>query len=416
MPGENTGAAEWARLGARWMSGTCHRSLYGYQLRTALELAVQNPHLAVTFIPLGCTGATIGAGMLGRQRASDCPSPGTAARCPGWSDAQLDQLKDIMTRARRDRPDRALDLILLTVGANDVRFSGLIANVIVEAPTERALLNRGRITATVADARKVLERDLPGDFAKLRAALKPFVGGDLARVVFVSYGNPALASPDTACPGGRHGFDVHPAFAADETRLQETVEFVTRRFLPAMKALARCSGGTLCRDPATERMTFVDAHQASFAAHGVCARADGDPEFDRQCFSLTGESFEASLTKGATDPMVCGLSANEFRPYAARARWVRTANDSYFTAMTYPEGLPAILQPSDLHDAMWGIYAAVYGGAVHPTAEGHAAMADAALPAARQVLGLNAVVLPVRVEALPPPADLVAPQVPPPTR
>ena len=30
---------------------------------------------------------------------------------------------------------------------------------------------------------------------------------------------------------------------------------------------------------------------------------------------------------------------------------------------------------------------AVYGGAVHPTAEGHAAMADAALPAARQVLG-----------------------------
>ena len=31
------------------------------------------------------------------------------------------------------------------------------------------------------------------------------------------------------------------------------------------------------------------------------------------------------------------------------------------------------------------------GGAMHPTAEGHAAMADAALPAARKLLGLPAV-------------------------
>ena len=87
--------------------------------------------------------------------------------------------------------------------------------------------------------------------------------------------------------------------------------------------------------------------------------------------------------------MTCGYPASEFRPYAPRARWIRTANDSYFTAMTYPEGLPALLQPSDLHDAIWGVFAAVYGGAVHPTAEGHAAMADAALPAARAVLGLR---------------------------
>jgi hypothetical protein len=33
---------------------------------------------------------------------------------------------------------------------------------------------------------------------------------------------------------------------------------------------------------------------------------------------------------------------------------------------------------------------AVYGGAVHPSAEGHAAMADAVLPAAAAVLQLDA--------------------------
>jgi nicotinic acid mononucleotide adenylyltransferase len=38
------------------------------------------------------------------------------------------------------------------------------------------------------------------------------------------------------------------------------------------------------------------------------------------------------------------------------------------------------------------VLSAVYGGAVHPSAEGHAAMADAALPAAAAVLRLDAAV------------------------
>ena len=88
--------------------------------------------------------------------------------------------------------------------------------------------------------------------------------------------------------------------------------------------------------------------------------------------------------------MTCNLRPNEFRPYASRARWIRTANDSYFTAMTFPRGLPATAQPNSIHDAAWGAMSAVYGGAVHPTAEGHAAMADAALPAVRALLGLKA--------------------------
>ena len=91
----------------------------------------------------------------------------------------------------------------------------------------------------------------------------------------------------------------------------------------------------------------------------------------------------------ATGPLVC-RAASEFRPYAPRARWIRTANDSYFTAMTYPQGVPPTMQPTNIHDATWGAMSAVYGGAVHPTAEGHAAMADAALPAVRSVLRFTA--------------------------
>jgi hypothetical protein len=63
-------------------------------------------------------------------------------------------------------------------------------------------------------------------------------------------------------------------------------------------------------------------------------------------------------------------------------------NDSYFTAMTYP-AISTFANPSDIHDGLWGVASVVYGGAMHPTAEGHAAMADAALPAARRILRLT---------------------------
>src|SRR5215475_4708525 len=412
MVDHDSRAGDWAQHSARWLSAPCHRSLYSYQMRTALALAIENAHVAVTFLPLGCTGATINRGFLGNQRARECPSPGTGAPCSGTVRAQIAELTELLAAARRQQPDRNLDLVLLTIGANDIHFSGLIANVMIEAGTERSLLYRGGIIASVEDAQKVLDRELPGNFAKARAALKPLVGGNLSRVVYVSYGNPALAGPNTPCPGGRDGFDVHPAFGVDSERLRQAVNFVSQKFLPEIRALARCENGRSCRDPSTERMTFVDAHQAAFASHGACARADDDPAFDRECFSGKGETFESSLTKGATDPMTCGYAASEFRPYASRARWIRTANDSYFTAMTYPEGLPAVLQPSDLHDAIWGVFAAVYGGAVHPTAEGHAAMADAALPVARQVLGVSAPDTLVRSEPLAPLPNVIPPQLP----
>jgi hypothetical protein len=222
-------------------------------------------------------------------------------------------------------------------------------------------------------------------------------------VVFVSYGNPALQAENTPCPGGRDGLDVQPAFGADADRLREAAQFVDTKFLPKLKALATCDGSKTCHDPLTETMTFVDSHQAQFARHGMCVRAATDPEFDRSCFSTTGQSFSTD-PDSAEDPMACGQPPGNYRPYAPRARWIRTANDSYFTAMTYPEGMPAMLKPADIHDALWGVLSAVYGGAVHPTAEGYAAMADAALPAARGVLGLTPPPA-VSVEALPPPPE-----------
>jgi hypothetical protein len=379
----------WQRNGALWFNSACHRSLYSYQTRTALALAVQYPHIAVTYLPLACTGATIADGLFGSQRARECPPSKSTTSCQVGVNGQIPELREAMTQARRRQADRKLDLVLLSIGANDVYFSGLVADVIVDTPTERALFRRTGVIASVDDSRAALARDLPQGFSKLRDALKPLVG-DMSHVIYTSYANPALSEGATPCPGGRAGFDIHPSFNADPQRLAEISSFVQREFLPQLKALALCQSGVLCRDPDGDRMSFVDAHQTAFADHGFCARGANDPQFDRECFSPEGKSFDPDIVTGANQPMLCGRSAGEYRAYLPRARWIRDANDSYFAAMTYPQGLSTSMQPSDIHDATWGVLSAVYGGAVHPSAEGHAAMADAALPAAAAVLQLDA--------------------------
>lgn len=395
----------WQRQSAQWLNPACHRSLYSYQTRTALALAARFPHLAVTYLPLACTGATISEGLFGSQRARECVITKSGAKCEGHVNAQLAELREALSAAKRRQPNRTLDLVLLSVGANDINFSGMVADVIVDNATERTLFKRSGLIASLDDSRAALQRELPQGFAKLREALKPLLGGDLSRVVYTAYGNPALAG-GAPCPGGPAGFDIHPAFNADPARLARVVDFVQSEFLPQLKNLAQCSGGVLCRDPAADRMTFVDSHQSAFAQHGFCARSASDPAFDRQCFSPRGDSFDPDIVSAAAQPMACGVGASNYRPYLPRARWVRDANDSYFSAMTYPQGLPSSQQPTDIHDATWGVLSAVYGGAVHPSAEGHAAMADAALPAAASVLGLQSGGPEVVQEPLPPPAPL----------
>src|SRR6185369_13875738 len=81
--------AVWQRQSALWLNSACHRSLYSYQTRTALTLAVQYPHIAVTYLPLACTGATIADGLLGSQRARECPPSKSDQTCAGTVNGQF---------------------------------------------------------------------------------------------------------------------------------------------------------------------------------------------------------------------------------------------------------------------------------------------------------------------------------------
>ena len=118
---------------------------------------------------------------------------------------------------------------------------------------------------------------------------------------------------------------------------------------------------------------------------------EDDPEFDRDCFSPDGKSFEPDPVAAATSPLVCSLPAERIPALrAARALDPHRQRQLLHGDDVSRAALPSTMQPSNIHDATWGALSAVYGGAFHPSAEGHAAMADAALPAVRDVLGLKA--------------------------
>lgn len=307
----------------------------------------------------------------------------------------------------RDRaaPERDLDLLLLTIGANDIGFSPMVAHVMVDpSQDEYAILNRFGMIKTPKEAAALLQKELPANFKKLRAALKPLLGGSLQKVVYVRYGHPGLAAPGEVCGSGRHGTDIHPAFEISAARLQAVSDFVVRSFFPRLESLARCTATGGCAEPDKDRMTFVDGHEHAFARAGFCATQPADPTvtepaFDVACFKKDGSSFRTDID-ALEQPMVEGCNPSDYRPYAPRARWIRTPNDAYFAAMTFPYGV--LQEPQSNHDGLWGLKTAVYGGAIHPTAEGHAAMADAAMPAVRSLLHLTA---PQQVftEPLPPP-------------
>src|SRR5260370_11521011 len=182
----------WQRQSALWLNGACHRSLYRYQTRTALALAVQYPHIAVTYLPLACTGATIADGLFGAQRARECPPTKSASACQGTVNAQLAELREAVTAANRPHPDPPPHLILFSFAPTAINFSGLVADVIVDTPTEHVLFSRSGVLGSLDESRAALARELPQTFGRLREALKP-LAGDLQRAGFLSYANPTLA-------------------------------------------------------------------------------------------------------------------------------------------------------------------------------------------------------------------------------
>ncbi len=397
MAGYPTRRGDWKRIGdgaflkeaARWQSRACHRSLYSYQLRTALQLAIEDPHRAVTFAGFACSGSEITVGMFLRHKGNEwdknppqlpqlsyvseelCGKGDSTPKDYTSGYTQLGKLPELqnMVLNKCYKPRRKIDLLLVSIGGNDVGFSSLVANAIMQ---DKSLLkDLGGWLGSVygaTEARQALGV-LKTRYTALNKAFHymlkiPWKQSD--RIILSAY--PRMERREdgvSLCPSGNAGMSLYPDFSVVNKKLEEASRFADELF-DLMKSSSKAHG-----------WTFVDEHREQFAAHGFCAVSPDQPD-------LIAEQLD--LPRYA-DKQWSSYQPSEFLPYASRQRWFRTPNDAFMTGHFHTSG--AVSNRLMRHKrTKWFqvVMAGTYSGSFHPTAEGHAVIADAVVKKARRIL------------------------------
>lgn len=375
---------------ARWQDQACHRSLYSHQLRAALQLAVENPHRAVTFVGVACSGAEIVSGLFLRYKGNEwVPNPPELSQISAVADAQcngrardqelpeayhmqgkLPDLKGglVMRRCEADVA-RKIDLLMLSIGGNDIGFARLVANaVLADSSMLRTLGGWFGQVYGFTEAGQFLDL-LDNRFKAVNRALHyllhiPWSEAD--RVILTGYPPMALLDDgSTACPSGNEGMTVLPDFFLSESKAREG-NLTAERLHGTMEDVARQHG-----------WTFAAAHRKAFRGRGICMGYTPEP------LTQDDEMRLPRLVDGRWAP----YNPSQWRAYAPRRRWFRTPNDAFMTGNFHvSESLLQKALKSQKLAWLQPLLASVYSGAFHPTAQGQAAIADAVVEKARAVL------------------------------
>ena len=402
---------------AQWTDQLCHRSLYGQQFRAALQLAVENRQAAVTFLDYSCSGAAIDEGLLGpqayveRRSETDVSAKSLGRPLSGNSkDGQLYRLLRALCLSRLEQSDarwlcpkgafrRPLDFIFLSVGGNDIGFSNMVAWATLREGVSAAIAAFFGATVSSREFAARARDKLPDAYARLakamEASLPLYSGGDKlfdpSRVILTAY--PDLVSDETGrqCAAAGDSDGPEDQFAANQSLDMFSSWLVARNsrltavrsavasLYAEMKALAGDHGWTFAGHVYADRM---------FDGHGFCARnpkmADDPAEMLMMpCWGKAPRetaSCEQSWSGKAHDWRPYNPATQNY-PFALRQRWVRSFNDAYLAINQ------KVIDRSGRTDekSSQGVFSETTG-ALHPTAEGHAAMADALLLSVRPML------------------------------
>ena len=240
--GRTIGDKKFIEENARWQDQACHRSLYSHQLRAALQLAVEDPHRAVTFVGVRLLGrgddvrpvpantrATSGCPIrrtcrrsrpsprrsaAARRRATTiCPRPITSTTRSPSSRAAWCSGSATRSRARK------IDLLLLSVGGNDIGFARLVANAVL---ADKSILRQlggwfGQVHGFAEASRQLdaLDDRLKSVNRALHNLLHvPWPESD--RIILTGYPPMALLDDGkTVCPDGQAGMTVLPEFVSE---------------------------------------------------------------------------------------------------------------------------------------------------------------------------------------------------------
>lgn len=394
---------------ARWTDELCHRSLYGHQLRAALQIAVENPQGSVTFLGYACSGASIEEGILGPQEYVESVSTGAEPANPTSrfisgeaKDSQIRWLLRELCKVKPEKDDglwicpdnqfrRSVDYLFLSIGGNDVGFRNVVAWATLREGTSATLAKFFGATVSANQFAENMKNILPGAYARLAKAIERAVplnadgqGFDASRVILTSYPDMLVDETGGICPAGG-------------TEDGEEDRFPANQSLDGFSSWLATTSGRL--NAVHDQLATLDRRMKDLSGdHGwtFAGRVYGDRVFQ-------GHGFCAQRSKFANDPaevlmipcwgkadrpsQTCQSSwsgkAREWRPYdpvsqnypyALRQRWVRTFNDAYMTV-----NQKVIAKSGKIDEQNSAQTFSETTGAMHPNAEGQAAMADAIL-------------------------------------
>ncbi len=376
---------------ARWLDQACHRSLYSHQLRAALQLAVEDPHRAVTFAGVACSGAEIVFGLFLRYKGHEwVPNPPELSQISAVAEAQcggrgardydlpeayhmsekVPDLKGGLVLKKCDvERARKIDLVFLSIGGNDVGFARLVANAVL---ADSSMLRRlggwfGHVHG-FAEAGAQLD-ELDDRLKAVNRAIHyllhvPWPESD--RVILTGYPPMALLEDGrSVCPDGRTGMTVLPDFFLSENKAREGNAAAERLH-------------AIMQDGAQQHSWMLaESHRAVFQGRGICTGHTDAP------WTMADELRVPRKVNGVWQP----YNPAEWRAYASRQRWFRTPNDAFMTGNFHVSQslLQNVLKTQGLSWVQL-LLASVYSGAFHPTAEGQAAIADAVVEKARAVV------------------------------
>lgn len=432
---------------AKWLDIRCFRSQYGPQFRTALHLATDLSHSAVTFLDLSCDGARIIEGLLHRKELdsgydpnlTDDPEPqlGVASRllCASGSSKTISyklRFADAPSQCRSNRKDeiceygdrkyqreeinqtsmkvcgqtgpdafrRNIDVLLLSIGGNDIGFAPMVGNVLFgdRKLTERMIRYLATEFGMIHTAKIGADRlgFLYGKYQALDQAINlylPLRPGQTKPVFLTAYplpsddrhGEVCGASNETAA-AARDALDSNPLFDGFKNppsgALSKLKAVIRTSCLLNIKRLGWFNGGSdadavlqnltgagkPCEGLASNAQTdlpkinwqFEFALLQKWQGHGFCAVKDGEEPRP----SLSIPSFTSSPGAPAWTPPF-----DKMRPYDSRQRWIRTPNDA-LAISNWQTFTPQISDSVNLLSASTT-------SAMHPSAEGYASMADA---------------------------------------
>jgi Ca2+-binding RTX toxin-like protein len=241
-----------------WEDKECHRSALAGPAQAAIRLERRDPHSSVTFLHLACSGATVQAGLLGPYEGVE-PDPSDGPEPPQ------------VARAVELAAGRPIDAMLVSIGANNAKFS-----TIVETCLKFANCNTFQIPG-IDNAQKIYDDNivtLPAAYASLDDALDPLTStGKIKRVLLSEYFDPSKAADGSFCAGNtanEQQSDTQPSGTVVDGISQSEWQWASQTVVAGLNAQVQ-AGVQASDDDGGQKWTYVDGVASAFDHHGYCS-------------------------------------------------------------------------------------------------------------------------------------------------